>query len=143
MAVKLRMKMMGKKHRAFFRINAVDTKTKRDGRVLEELGFYDPAVSETDARANLNLERIDYWLSVGATPSEKVNALIKKYGSKGTHLEAQKAAHAKLGTKVVYQPAKVPPPKPKEEPAPVAAEGAPAEGAAPVEAAAPAAEGAS
>lgn len=137
MAVKLRMKRMGKKHRPFFRISAVDTKTKREGRVLEELGHYDPLVSETDARAALNVERIDYWLSVGAQPSEKVGALIKKYGSQGTHLEAQKAAHAKLGTKAVYQPAKVPPPKPKEEPA-----AAPAEGAAPAEAEAPAAEAA-
>ena len=60
----------------------------RDGRVLEELGTYDPMVPETDARAMLNGERINYWLSVGAQPSDKVRVLIKKYGSAGTHLEA-------------------------------------------------------
>ena len=130
MAVKLRMRRMGKAHRPFFRISAIDSRSKRDGRVLEELGHYDPLVPETDARAILKVERIDYWLSVGAQPSDKVRTLIKKYGSKGTHLDAQQAALTKLGVKTVYTPAKVPPPKPKEEPAPVAAE-TPAEGAAP------------
>lgn len=130
MAVKLRMRRMGKAHRPFFRISAIDSRSQRDGRVLEELGHYDPLVPETDARASLKVERIDYWLSVGAQPSDKVRTLIKKYGSKGTHLEAQKAALTKLGLKSTYTPAKVPPPKPKEEPAPVAAE-TPAEGEVP------------
>ena len=50
----------------------MDIRGPRDGRVLEELGTYDPMVPETDARAVLNGERIDYWLSVGAQPSDKV-----------------------------------------------------------------------
>ena len=49
-------------------------------------------VRETDARAVLNSERIDYWLGVGALPSENVKVLIKKYGTSGTHLDHQKAA---------------------------------------------------
>ena len=53
MAVKIRMKMMGRKHRPFFRICAVDSRNPRDGRVLEELGTYDPMVPDTDARALL------------------------------------------------------------------------------------------
>ena len=64
--------------------------------MLEELGTYDPLVPETDARAVLNGERIDYWLSVGAQPSDKVGVLIKKYGAEGTHLEAQRLALARL-----------------------------------------------
>ena len=52
MAVKIRMKRMGRKHRSFFRICAVDSRNPRDGRVLEELGTYDPMVHETDARAH-------------------------------------------------------------------------------------------
>ncbi len=48
--------------------------------MLEELGTYDPLVPDTDARALLKSERIDYWLGVGAQPSEKVKVLIKKYG---------------------------------------------------------------
>jgi small subunit ribosomal protein S16 len=67
--------------------------------VLEEVGHYDPLVPETDARVVLNGERIDYWLGVGAQPSDKVAVLIKKYGSKGTHLEEQKTAVARLAVK--------------------------------------------
>lgn len=102
MAVCIRMKKMGRAHRAFFRICATDKRAPRDGRVLEELGTYDPSVPETDARALFNKERVAYWLSVGAQPSEKVAVLIKKYGPNGTHLEQQEKAVAKLkGPKVV------------------------------------------
>jgi small subunit ribosomal protein S16 len=75
---------------------AIDRHTPRDGRVLEELGTYDTSVANTDARAILKKDRIDYWLSVGAQPSDKVGVLIKKYGSRGTHLEKQQQALHKL-----------------------------------------------
>jgi small subunit ribosomal protein S16 len=90
------MKKLGRRHRPFYRICAMDARTPRDGRVLEELGTYDPMVADVDARAVLNGERIKYWLSVGAQPTEKVKVLIKKYGSEGTHLEQQKAALDRL-----------------------------------------------
>lgn len=96
MAVKIRMKMMGRKHRPFFRICAIDSRNPRDGRVLEELGTYDPMVIDTDARTLLNAERINYWLGVGAQPSDRVRVLIKKYGGEGTHLEQQKSARERL-----------------------------------------------
>ena len=99
MAVRIRMKQFGRRHRPFFRVCVTDARTPRDGRVLEEVGHYDPMVPETDARAVLNGERIDYWLGVGAQPSDKVAVLIKKYGSKGTHLEEQKAAVERLASK--------------------------------------------
>jgi len=95
-AVRIRMKQMGRRHRSFYRICAMDQHSPRDGRVLEELGTYDPMVADTDARAVLNGERIDYWLSVGAQPSDKVKVLIKKYGAEGTHLEQQRAALDRL-----------------------------------------------
>jgi small subunit ribosomal protein S16 len=95
-AVRIRMKMLGRKHRPYYRICAMDIRRPRDGRVLEELGTYDPMVPDTDARAVLNGERIAYWLSVGATPSDRVGTLIKKYGTGGTHLVAQQAALARL-----------------------------------------------
>jgi small subunit ribosomal protein S16 len=75
----------------------MDSRAPRDGRVIEELGTYDPVVPETDARAILNAERIDYWMSVGAKPTPKVGVLIKKYGKDGTHLDAQKEAIERLG----------------------------------------------
>jgi small subunit ribosomal protein S16 len=90
------MKKMGRRHRPFFRICATDSRKSRDGRVIEELGYYDPLVKETDARAILKSERIDYWLGVGAQPSDKVKTLIKKYGTNGTHLEQQQAAFDRL-----------------------------------------------
>jgi small subunit ribosomal protein S16 len=95
-SVRIRMKMMGRKHRPFFRICAMDIRRPRNGRVLEELGTYDPMVPETDARAMLKSERINYWISKGAQPSDKVSVLIKKYGATGTHVEAQRLALARL-----------------------------------------------
>ncbi len=92
MAVRIRMKKMGRKHRPFFRICAMDGRTPRDGRVIEELGVYDPMVPHEDARVVLKTDRVQYWLSVGAQPTEKVHVLIKKYGANGSHLEKQKIA---------------------------------------------------
>jgi small subunit ribosomal protein S16 len=95
-SVRIRMKKMGRTHRPFFRVCAMDKRFPRDGRVLEELGTYDPSITDTDARAILKLDRIDYWLSVGAQPSGNVSVLIKKYGTAGTHIDAQKAALEKM-----------------------------------------------
>ena len=123
MAVRIRMKRMGRRHRPFFRICAVDSRSPRDGRVIEELGYYDPMVKETDARASLKSERIDYWLSVGAQPSDNVKVLIKKYGSSGTHLEQQQSALERIKIRPDAPPAVVVPlPKKEEAPAEAAAE---------------------
>lgn len=99
MAVRIRMKRLGRKHRPFYRICAMDVRQPRDGRAIEELGIYDPMVADTDARAILNGERVSYWLSVGAQPTEKVKVLIKKYGANGTHLEKQREALERLKMK--------------------------------------------
>lgn len=125
MAVRIRMKKMGRKHQPFYRICAMDVRAPRDGKVIEELGYYDPMVKETDARAILNGERISYWLSVGAQPSDKVKVLIKKYGANGSHAEQQRAAleRVKLAKPMAPPPRVVLRPK-KEEPG--AAEAAPA-----------------
>jgi len=95
-SVRIRMKKMGRKHRPFYRICAMDIRRPRDGRVLEELGTYDPLVPDTDARAVMKLDRVQHWLNVGAQPSDKVSVLIKKYGPKGTRLAEQKAALDRL-----------------------------------------------
>jgi small subunit ribosomal protein S16 len=91
------MKRLGRKNRPFYRVCIVDGRRPRDGRVLEEVGHYDPKCKEIDARAILNGARIDHWLSVGAQPSEACGVLIKKYGSKGTHLAQQAEALTRLG----------------------------------------------
>lgn len=78
MAVRIRMKRMGRKHRPFYRICIMDQRKARDGKAIEEVGFYDTSVPDKSQRVSLKMDRIDYWLSVGAQPSEKVNALIRK-----------------------------------------------------------------
>lgn len=92
MAVVIRMKKLGRKHRHFFRIVAIDGRQPRDGRVIEELGTYDPQVKDTDNRTTLRPDRIKYWMSVGALPSERVQTLFKKYMDKFEKLAAEKAA---------------------------------------------------
>lgn len=96
MAVRIRLKKMGRKARPFFRLCAVDSRAPRDGKVIEELGFYDPMIRDTDARVKFKRERIDYWLGVGAQPTHKAGVLIRKYGTEGTHLEKHEAAVAAL-----------------------------------------------
>ncbi len=150
MAVTIRMKRMGRKHREFYRICATDRRSPRDGRVVEELGTYDPKVSETDARCTLNGERLKYWLGVGAKPSPAVAVLIKKYGPNGTHVAQMEAARAKLAMPKIVpdagEPAFVPEVKQAVPPAadavPPAAEAAPAVEASAVEAEQPASEAA-
>lgn len=58
----------------------MDSRKPRDGRVIEELGWYDPHQKNEDEQTELNRERIEYWLSVGAQPSETVGNLLKKNG---------------------------------------------------------------
>lgn len=139
MAVKIRLKKMGRAHRPFYRVCAMDSRSPRDGRVIEQLGTYDTSVPDTDARAILNGERIAYWMSVGAQPTPKVSTLIKKYGAEGTHLDAQKEAVAKLSGRRASSieaaraaAAKVEMPKPEVAPAPEA-EAKPEGEAAPVD----------
>lgn len=79
MAVRLRLKRLGNRNRPFYRLAAVDQRQKRDGRVIEELGWYNPTAAD-DKRAELNTERCAYWLSVGAQPSETVASLLRKAG---------------------------------------------------------------
>lgn len=94
MAVRIRMKQMGRKHRHYFRIVAIDGRQPRDGRVLEELGSYDPHVKIKENRVSLVPARIKYWLSVGAQPSDQVGVLLKKFLEKAEQKEAEAKAAA-------------------------------------------------
>ena len=80
MAVKLRLKRFGRRHRSFYRLSAMDSRQPRDGRVIEELGWYDPEAKDPNKQAALKRERIEYWLSVGAQPSDTVRRLLKREG---------------------------------------------------------------
>ncbi len=78
MAVKIRLKRMGKIRTPFYRIVVADARTKRDGRVIEEIGTYNPKTEPS--LINVNSDRALHWLSVGAQPSEPVRALLRKTG---------------------------------------------------------------
>lgn len=87
MAVKIRLNRIGTKKRPYYRIVAIDSRLPRNGRHLEILGTYDPMnisvsqVSEMKAEkglVNLKTDRIQYWLSVGATPSSTVQTILKR-----------------------------------------------------------------
>ena len=78
MAVRLRLKRFGRRHRPSYRVAAMDVRAQRDGRVIEELGFYDPIARDEAKQLVLKQERIDYWLSVGAQPTDTVRRLIER-----------------------------------------------------------------
>ena len=145
MAVKIRLKRLGKIRSPHYRIVVADSRTKRDGRAIEEIGKYhpknDPSVIE------VNSERAQYWLSVGAQPTEAVVALLKRTGDwqrfsgdtspsgvepqkpKKNKTDAFNAALAESGnepTSAATKPAKKAAPRKEAaaEAAPAAAEGA-------------------
>lgn len=94
MAVRIRMKQMGRAHRHYYRIVAIDGRQPRDGKVIEELGSYDPHVTNKEERVKLRPARIKYWQSVGARPSDHCQVLFTKYMKKWEEIEAQEAAKA-------------------------------------------------
>ena len=77
MAVKIRLRVHGKRNRSFYRIVVTDSRSPRDGKYLEMLGWYNPY--EEDKKAEINLERLKHWIAVGAQMSDKVNSLVKKF----------------------------------------------------------------
>ena len=77
-AVKIRLKRMGKKFAPFYRVVVLDSRKKRDGRVIEEIGVYDPM--QEPSLISIDSERVQYWLGVGAQPTEAVIALLKRTG---------------------------------------------------------------
>jgi small subunit ribosomal protein S16 len=77
-SVRIRMRLHGRKHRPFFRICVIDRQKARDGLPIEEVGTYDPMVADKAARVKLDMERVDFWISKGALPSDRVATLIKK-----------------------------------------------------------------
>lgn len=133
MAVKIRLKRMGKIRAPYYRIVVADSRTKRDGRAIEEIGKYHP--TEEPSVIEVNSERAQYWLSVGAQPSPQVLALLKLTGDWGM-FKGEKGAKstvkfAEPKAAFVMDEKKKPVLKPKAE-KPAEAEKAPAAEAAPV-----------
>lgn len=76
--VRIRMQRMGRHSRPFYRISAIEKRVRRDGRVIEQLGWYDPMAADPKKQINLNEERVKYWLSVGAQPSDTVRDMLAR-----------------------------------------------------------------
>ena len=88
MAVRIRLKKLGRKKRPFYRVVAIDSRFKRDGREIERLGWYDPI--QDNNSCNLNEDRVLYWLNQGAKPSDTVQGLFRRNGlSYKWHLSKQ------------------------------------------------------
>ena len=79
MAVKIRLKRMGAKKAPFYRVVVADSRTPRDGRFIEEIGYYNPLTDPADIK--LDVERAQYWVKNGAQPSDTVRAILKKSGA--------------------------------------------------------------
>ncbi|MGR6836608.1 30S ribosomal protein S16 [Syntrophomonas erecta] len=88
MATKMRLKRMGAKKRPFYRVVIADTRSPRDGRFIEEIGYYDPATSP--ATVNIDEEKALKWLASGAKPSDTVKTLLQKQGIIARFAEARK-----------------------------------------------------
>ncbi len=91
MAVKIRMSRQGRRHRPFFRINVIDSRTPRDGRIVEKLGHYDPLEKNPEKEIILNLDRVKYWLEKGAIPSDSVSEILLRKGIKHKYAKEKKA----------------------------------------------------
>ena len=98
MSVKLRLTRMGRRHRPFFRINAVDGRTPRDGRILEKIGHYDPLEKDVDKQIVLQKERVEFWLAQGAVPSDTVSEILLRHGIKHKYAAEKKVRRNKART---------------------------------------------
>ena len=79
MAVKIRLKRMGMKGEPFYRIVVADSRTPRDGRFIEEIGYYNPVSEPVELK--IDAERAKYWVGVGAQPTQTVKTVLRKGGA--------------------------------------------------------------
>lgn len=78
--VKIRLKRLGRRHRAEYRLCVMDARSPRDGKTIEEVGVYSPQTRNAEKQFSVNVERVKYWLSVGAQPSETAHDLLAQAG---------------------------------------------------------------
>lgn len=97
--VKLRFKRIGRRHRNEFRLCVMDARSPRDGKTIEEIGTYHPQAKDDTKQFSYNAERVKYWLSVGAQPSETLHDLLAKAGVVAPLAHRKTAPKAKKGKK--------------------------------------------
>ena len=94
--VTIRLTRTGAKKRPFYHLNVAESSARRDGRFIERIGYFNPIATGKAQRLSVDLERFDYWVSVGAQPSERVVSLIKqaRKGDTGPKVIEKKVAPA-------------------------------------------------
>jgi small subunit ribosomal protein S16 len=113
LAVALRLKRFGRLNHPTYRVVAADSRAKRDGRIIETVGFYLPKLARVAEQFKLNGERVKYWLSVGAQPTETVVSLIKRAG---IELPARKKRKPRNRTARPWTPPVKKTPRPRAKP---------------------------
>ena len=109
MAVSIRLRREGAKNRPYYKVVVADKRSPRDGKFIETIGTYDP--KKPGHNSTLNIDRVEYWISKGAQPSDTVRSLIKK-NKKTVTAEASPRAEAEASQSTEEEP--VPPPAPTE-----------------------------
>jgi small subunit ribosomal protein S16 len=108
--VRIRMSRLGRPHRPFYRINAIEKTTKRDGKVLETLGWYNPVEKDETKQWHLDEERVKFWLASGAQPSDSMMDVLSKRSLvdaeawkavRATRVEGKKKSQAAAAAKAV------------------------------------------
>lgn len=101
MALKIRLRKQGRNNRPFYRLVLTDARAPRDGKYLENLGWYNPFESELDKTLSVNAERVQYWLNLGAEFSESAESLVAKAAPSIKKIETAKELNrkAKAATK--------------------------------------------
>ncbi|MBX3364287.1 MAG: 30S ribosomal protein S16 [Phycisphaeraceae bacterium] len=97
--LRIRLQRLGRHNRPFYRIGAIDIRTRREGAMVENLGWYDPVASDKSKQVHLKSDRIQHWLSKGAVPSETVRDLLGKADLLPERMKAEWEAdrkHARL-----------------------------------------------
>ena len=134
MAMKIRLARGGSKKRPFYRIVAADSRMRRDGRYIERLGTYNPLLpKDSEERVKMNMERIQYWLGEGATPTDRVARMLEaagvrekaernnpqkaEPGDKAKARAEEKAEKAAAAAAAAAEPAEEPAEEPADEPA--------------------------
>ncbi len=95
MAVRIRLMRLGRRHRPFFRINAMDSRVPRNGRILEKLGHYDPIEQDPDKQLVLDLDKVKAWLDKGAHPTDGVIPILRRVGITCSYMEEKEKRRLK------------------------------------------------
>ncbi len=108
MAVSIRLRREGAKNRPYYKVVVADMRSPRDGKFIETIGTYDP--KKPGHNSTLNIDRVEYWISKGAQPSDTVRSLIKKNKKATTSAEPSSGAQREVSQSTQEEPSPPPPP---------------------------------